>query len=249
MQIAVRDEELSADTMLQVVAGGDAARLSPSQKLAYYNARCVAAGLDPRAQPFAFMKLNGKEVLYALKAASDQLAAKHGIKLRIVSQTTEDGIRVVTVQAAAKDGRETEEIGAVPVKGLAGDALCNALMKAVTKAKRRAILSLAGLGMLDETEIETIPRAFAPPPQSPAVVEGDVVPLPDDPPSTAPEVGGDMGKMGDWWDASGVDDAFAPLLDALREHDTKAAIKAIKALPENKQAEGKRIYSEAQRRG
>ena len=32
-------------------------------------------------------------------------------------------------------------------------------MKASTKAKRRAVLALLGLGMLDETEIETIPNA------------------------------------------------------------------------------------------
>jgi len=35
----------------------------------------------------------------------------------------------------------------------------NALMKAVTKAKRRVTLSICGLGMLDETEVETIPSA------------------------------------------------------------------------------------------
>jgi hypothetical protein len=35
----------------------------------------------------------------------------------------------------------------------------NALMKAVTKAKRRLTLSLVGLGWLDETEVETIPGA------------------------------------------------------------------------------------------
>ena len=35
----------------------------------------------------------------------------------------------------------------------------NVLMKAETKAKRRATLSILGLGMLDETEIETIPAA------------------------------------------------------------------------------------------
>jgi hypothetical protein len=160
-----KHEEMTSDTLLRVVAGGDISSLSAAQKVAYYNARCEAAGLDPRAQPFAFVKLNGKEVLYALKAASDQLAAKHGIRLAIVSQTTEEGIRVVTVKATARDGRETEEIGAVSIKGLQGDALCNALMKCVTKAKRRAVLSLAGLGMLDEEELDTIPsvRTVAPP--------------------------------------------------------------------------------------
>jgi hypothetical protein len=145
--------------MQHLVAGGDCSRLNPAQKVAYYQARCEAAGLDPRAQPFAFMRLNGKEVLYAQKAASDQLAAKHGVKMTIVSQATEDGIRVVTVRAEARDGRVTEEIGALPVKGLVGENLSNAMMKCVTKAKRRAILSLCGLGMLDEMEVESVPSA------------------------------------------------------------------------------------------
>jgi hypothetical protein len=37
--------------------------------------------------------------------------------------------------------------------------LANALMKAETKAKRRATLSICGLGMLDETEVEDIQGA------------------------------------------------------------------------------------------
>jgi hypothetical protein len=47
--------------------------------------------------------------------------------------------------------------GAVNINGLRGEALANALMKAETKAKRRATLSLCGLGMLDETEVSDIP--------------------------------------------------------------------------------------------
>ena len=42
---------------------------------------------------------------------------------------------------------------------LKGDALANALMKAETKAKRRVTLSIAGLGWLDETELDTIAQA------------------------------------------------------------------------------------------
>lgn len=157
---------LDDQTMQNLISGGDCSRLSPAQKTAYYVARCEAAGLDPRAQPFAFMRLNGKEVLYAQKAASDQLAAKHGVRLTIVSQATEGDIRVVTVRAEARDGRATEEIGALPIKGLTGEALSNALMKCVTKAKRRAVLSLCGLGMLDEAEVESIPQAAPVAPQS-----------------------------------------------------------------------------------
>jgi hypothetical protein len=67
-------------------------------------------------------------------------------------------IYVVTARAKDRTGREDESTGAVPLGNLKGDALANALMKAETKAKRRVTLSIAGLGWLDETELETIPR-------------------------------------------------------------------------------------------
>jgi hypothetical protein len=54
---------------------------------------------------------------------------------------------------------------------LKGDALANALMKAETKAKRRVTLSIAGLGWLDETELETIPQVR--PVTAPAVESGE----------------------------------------------------------------------------
>jgi hypothetical protein len=50
-------------------------------------------------------------------------------------------------------------MGAVSIAGLKGDALVNATLKAITKAKRRVTLSICGLGMLDETEIDTIQDA------------------------------------------------------------------------------------------
>ena len=152
--LAVRHE--MDDTLLSLVANGDAAKLTADQKLQYFKARCDAAGLDYRAQPFQFISMNGKLVLYALKAATDQLASKHGIKLEIQSQATENGLRTVVVRAIAQDGRQTDEIGVVPVDGIKGADLANAFMKAVTKAKRRAVLSLCGLGMMDESELDTV---------------------------------------------------------------------------------------------
>lgn len=145
------------DTIFKLITNGDTSALSPEQKLAYYKVRCEAAGLDPRTSPFRFFKLQGREVLYATKEASDQLASNHKIHVEILSQITESGVRVVVVRATAADGRQTDEIGVVPIDGLKGDMLSNALMRAVTKAKRRAILSLCGLGTMDETELETIP--------------------------------------------------------------------------------------------
>jgi hypothetical protein len=170
--------DLDPAILFSLVTGGDCAKLNDNQKLAYYKARCEAAGIDPRCQPFQFLNLQGKVVLYALKGATDQLASKHGIKVEIASQVTEAGIRTVTVRATAKDGRQTDEIGAVSVEGVKGDQLCNAYMKAVTKAKRRAVLSLCGLGMMDETEIETVPNAV------PLVVP--IIEHPAPPPTPAP---------------------------------------------------------------
>ncbi len=47
----------------------------------------------------------------------------------------------------------------MPIEGLKGEARANAIMKCVTKAKRRVTLSICGLGMLDETEVDSIPTA------------------------------------------------------------------------------------------
>ena len=46
------------------------------------------------------------------------------------------------------------------------DDLANAFMKAETKAKRRVTLSICGLGILDETEIETIKNVTPVTPQT-----------------------------------------------------------------------------------
>lgn len=165
--------DLDDATILRLVSDGDCSKLSPDQRLQYYRARCDAAGLDYRAQPFQFINLSGKLVLYALKAATDQLTAAHRVAVSILDQRTEDGVRVVTVRACTPDGRSTDEIGAVSVANLKGDALCNALMKATTKAKRRAVLSICGLGLLDETELET---CVATPAAAPAAVAAPAAP-------------------------------------------------------------------------
>lgn len=148
------------DIMYDVIAKGDLAKLTPDQKARYYVSVCESMGLNPMTKPFEYINLSGKEVLYATRTAADQLRKINGVSLEVVSeQTTPDGLRVVRVRATDKTGRTDEEIGAVNVKGLAADFLANAYMKAMTKAKRRATLSVCGLGWLDETEVETIPSA------------------------------------------------------------------------------------------
>jgi hypothetical protein len=128
---------------------------------------CRSLGLNPLTKPFEYLNLNGKLRLYALRDCADQLRRLHGISIYIANRERLSDIYIVTARAKDRQGREDESTGAVTVGNLKGDALANALMKAETKAKRRVTLSIAGLGWLDETELETIPqsRPVTPPDQ------------------------------------------------------------------------------------
>lgn len=138
---------------------GDLSKLSAEHRVMYYNRVCESLGLNPLTRPFDYITLNGKLTLYAKRDATDQLRKIHNINIEIVSQEKIGDLYVVSVKGTDVNRRFDSEIGVVDLKGLAGDKLANAMMKAVTKAKRRVTLSLAGLGMLDETEAETIPTA------------------------------------------------------------------------------------------
>lgn len=151
----------------QVLIKGDLRALSDEQRMQYYQRVCESAGLNPLTQPFAYIVLNGKLTLYALRSATDQLRAVHGVSVIDMDKETSDGVHIVTVKVQDAKGRTDMGTGAVSIANLKGEALANALMKAETKAKRRATLSICGLGLLDETEVETIPGA-SPLAQSPA---------------------------------------------------------------------------------
>jgi hypothetical protein len=143
----------------QVLIGGDLAKLTPDQRVEYYNSVCESVGLNPLTQPFAYITLNNKLTLYALRACTDQLRSVHGVSVEDMSEGERDGVFIVTAKVRNAQGRTDMAKGAVNVNGLKGEALANALMKAETKAKRRATLSICGLGMLDETEVSDIPNA------------------------------------------------------------------------------------------
>ena len=145
--------------MERVLLAGDLSKLSAPDRLFYYTKVCESVGLNPLTRPFDYLTLNGKVVLYAKRDATDQLRKIHGVSVTIKARENIEGVYVVTANARDKTGREDESTGAVNIGGLKSDALANALMKAETKAKRRVTLSICGLGMLDETEIETIPMA------------------------------------------------------------------------------------------
>lgn len=151
---------LSGEIMETVLIKGDLRFLSSAQRLEYCAAICSSIGLNPLTKPFAYIELNGKLTLYALKACTDQLRQLHGVSLSILAHEQAGELFTVHVKARDVSGREDEDFGVVvlPPENRAQDR-ANAILKAVTKAKRRVTLSLCGLGCLDETEVEDIPAA------------------------------------------------------------------------------------------
>lgn len=138
---------------------GDLKSLTPGERVQYYNRVCDAIGLLPTTRPFGYITLNGKLTLYALRGCTDQLRKIHQVSIRIDSITAADGVITAQVSGTDRSGRTDTEIGVVPIGRAQGEELANARMKALTKAKRRLTLSLCGLGMLDETEVFSIPGA------------------------------------------------------------------------------------------
>lgn len=152
---------------------GDLSKLNEEQKLQHYRQFCESVGLNPLTNPVQYINLNGKLTLYAGKNCTEQLRERHKVSIEITNKEKFDDIYIVNAKATLPDGRTDEATGAVNIKGLVGDALANAFMKAETKAKRRATLSITGLGILDETEVESIPNAqtLPPPQQAPPIKE------------------------------------------------------------------------------
>lgn len=153
----------NSDIIENVLVKGDLSRLTPQERTQYYLKVCESVGLNPLTKPMEYITLNGKMVLYALRACTDQLRAIHNVSVVSLDESEREGVFIVTAKMQNGLGRTDMAKGAVTITGLKGDNLANALMKAETKAKRRATLSLCGLGMLDETEIETIPTAVTRP--------------------------------------------------------------------------------------
>ena len=143
----------------KVVVEGDLSKLQPIERVNYYRQVCESVGLNPLTKPFEYIRLNGKLTLYARKDATDQLRRIHGVSISKPDISHDEDLVIVSVEAVDANGRSDSDIGAVSIAGARGDAKANAIMKAITKAKRRVTLSLCGLGWLDETEIETIPSA------------------------------------------------------------------------------------------
>lgn len=158
-QLTTTRLEIDQEIISNLVLNGDISKMSNKQRVEYYKYFCESLGLNSLTQPFKILRLSGKEVLYATKDASEQLRKIYGVSIYKLEKSMDIGLVTFTAYARDAKGREDASSGAVAIEGLKGDALANAIMKAETKSKRRVTLSICGLGMLDETEIETIQGA------------------------------------------------------------------------------------------
>lgn len=174
---ALPARRVDADVVETVVVHGNLTELEPAERVAYYRKVCESVGLNPYTRPFEYITLSGKLTLYARKDCTDQLRQLHGVSVRIAGRDhlEKAGLYTVTAHAARSDGRVDESTGVVSTKGLTGEALANAMMKAETKAKRRVTLSICGLGWLDESEVDSIADS------APVIVDpetGEIMPGP-----------------------------------------------------------------------
>ena len=131
------------------------------EKVQHYAEVCEALELDPRKRPFEYLYVDNEYegrnlILYVTKSGSNQLRAVRAIDVEPVTITIQAGVAIAVANAKDKTGRIDSCVGAVAVEGLTGKSLANAVMSAETKAKRRVTISISGIGLLDETEVQDL---------------------------------------------------------------------------------------------
>ena len=157
LTVANQSVAISDDVLQSLILDGDLSKMTGKQKVEYYLKLCSVLELDPSTQPFGIIKFpKGGEKIYALKSCTEQLRNKRELSVTELVSVVQNGYVITKCKIQDKTGRTDIGTGVVSVAGLSGDAYCNAVMKAETKAKRRTTLSMCGLGMLDETETDTV---------------------------------------------------------------------------------------------
>jgi hypothetical protein len=163
--------QASQEALQKLMLNGDLSSLNMQQRAEYVFHYAVSKGLDPASKPFDLIVLNNKLTLYANRSASDQIRKRDGITTERLyfgplrcgvdgtgSQVYDQTVWEVEYKLSDREGRVEFSTGCVGVENMKGDAKGNAVMKADTKAKRRGTLAMGGLGIADESEVES----FAP---------------------------------------------------------------------------------------
>lgn len=156
-EIVKTNQEVAPAIIQSLILEGDISKMNPQQKVEYTTKLCQSLGLNVLTQPFQIIKFQGKEKLYATKDCTEQLRKVHGVSVTESTSEKIEDMLIVRVKVVDKNNRSDVGTGVVVTKGLNPTDLANAYMKCETKAKRRATLSICGMGMLDESELDTMP--------------------------------------------------------------------------------------------
>lgn len=153
--------EQAASIMERVIAeNGDLYQLSAIERKIYYLAMCKQYGLDPFSSPFDYLsqRINAgtkdrpdwrdRVTLYPNQRASNAFAQRNKISTTIQSKEFDGKTWIVTVVAQTPSGQAVEDVGASDVTNWVDKG--TALKKAISQARRRAVLALAGFSSADD---------------------------------------------------------------------------------------------------
>lgn len=189
----------------QYYRNGNLIGLNQDQKDAVLVELCKRYNLDLVLTPFVKIDFRGVEKFYLTASGTDQIAAQQNLTRKITEFKLNQELGLVECRATvtnADKSRSEDSISFYPITKfsqtrdaqgklsvtstmLQGEELANALMKAQTKAIRRATLSFVGMasGVADESEVsQPTPNTLLP---VPAKKVEEPAPLPA--PEVAPE--------------------------------------------------------------
>jgi hypothetical protein len=156
-------QESNEDLMYKVILQNDLAGLTPLEKVQHVKNVCTSLGLNPLTKPIQLLKFQGKEIPYMTKDGSEQIRNLHNVSIvKLETELLNGDLYIVKAYATKPNGRQDCSTSAQSIANLKGEAIGNAMKKCETQAKRRVTLSICGLGMLDESEIEDLPKEHSP---------------------------------------------------------------------------------------
>lgn len=107
-----------------------------------------------------FIEVRGKNatktVMYAPNEAAQLIAERNRLSIRIHNKYLDKDSLIYFVETTVifPNGRTVDNVGATHLGTTTGTDRANAIMKAVTKAQRRAIFSACGLSVWDEDDVD-----------------------------------------------------------------------------------------------
>lgn len=204
----IQKEDFTDEQINDIVQSGDVGSLDPNQRSRFLYRLAEKLQLNPFSRPFDLIHVkkgdgSKKLIIYANKSCADQIRERDELNIEpvyygplMIGDTPDETIYVFHVKISNKDGsRVGFNVGAVPIVGTDGDDRSNAIMRAWTKAERRATLAFTGLGFPDESEVSSIKGVVQekggegrPQMHTPKAIEAEVVraPLPRATPSKPP---------------------------------------------------------------